>query len=72
MWYIILKISMSVKQENTNAENLGNVKILQDRTSACVAPASKDQNVYKVINAVALCINYTYFHSPFNPYLFCM
>ena len=48
-----LKIWTSAKQENTNAENLENVKILQDRTSVCVTPASKDQNVYRV--SIAVC-----------------
>ena len=46
-------MSTSVKQENTNVENLGNVKILQDPTSVCVTPVSKDQSVYKVKNALA-------------------
>ena len=45
-------MSTNAQQENTNAENLGNVKILQDRTSVCVTPASKDQNVYKVSSSV--------------------
>ena len=39
------KILTNARLANTNAERLENAQILQDRTSACVTPASKDQDV---------------------------